>query len=58
MEMRASLSQQDMAAVRAGMSASVTPIGLGRSFAGSIWQVSPIIDPASRQGEVRISDSL
>ncbi len=55
MEMRASLSQQDMAAVRAGMAASVTPIGLGRSFAGSIWQVSPIIDPVSRQGEVRIS---
>ena len=55
MEMRASLSQQDMASVRAGMAASVTPIGLGRSFAGSIWQVSPTIDPVSRQGEVRIS---
>ena len=37
------------------MAASVTPIGLDRSFAGSVWQVSPIIDPASRQGEVRIS---
>lgn len=55
MEMRASLSQQDMAAVRPGMAASVTPIGLGRSFSGSVWQVSPVIDPASRQGEVRIS---
>jgi len=55
MEMRASLSQQDMASVRTGMAASVTPIGLGRSFAGTIWQVSPVIDPASRQGEVRIS---
>ena len=55
MEMRAALSQQDMAAVRTGMAASVTPIGLGRSFAGTIWQVSPVIDPATRQGEVRIS---
>ena len=55
MEMRAALSQQDMAFVRAGMPASVTPIGLGRSFAGNIWQVSPVIDPQSRQGEVRIS---
>ena len=55
MEMRAALSQQDMAAVREGMGASVTPIGLGRSFAGTVWQVSPVIDPQSRQGEVRIA---
>ena len=55
MEMRASLSQQDLALVRAGMAATVQPIGLGRSFAGQIWQVSPVIDPQSRQGEVRIA---
>ncbi len=55
MEMRASMSQQDMASVRTGMAATVTPIGLGRSVAGTIWQVSPVIDPTSRQGEVRIS---
>ena len=55
MEMRAALSQQDMALVREGMAASVTPIGLDRSFAGRIWMVSPVIDPQSRQGEVRIS---
>jgi RND family efflux transporter MFP subunit len=55
MEMRAQMSQQDLAYVRAGMSASVTPIGSDRSFPGSVWQVSPIIDPQSRQGEVRIS---
>ena len=34
MEMRAQLSQQDLAFVRTGMPASVTPIGLDRSFAG------------------------
>ena len=55
MEMRAQVAQQDIAALRAGMPASVTPIGLGRSFTGTVWQVSPLIDPQSRQGEVRIA---
>jgi multidrug efflux pump subunit AcrA (membrane-fusion protein) len=55
MEMRAQLSQQDLAAVRVGMPASVTPIGATTSVTGSIWQVSPVIDSASRQGEVRIA---
>ena len=55
MEMRAQLSQQDLAFVRSGLPASITPIGLGRSFTGSVWQVSPTIDPQSRQGEVRIA---
>ena len=55
MEMRAQVPQQDIALVRAGMPASVTPIGLDRSFTGSVWQVSPVIDPQSRQGEVRIA---
>jgi RND family efflux transporter MFP subunit len=55
MEMKAQLSQQDLPFVKAGMAASVTPIGSDRSFTGSVWQVSPIIDPTSRQGEVRIA---
>jgi len=55
MEMRASLSQQDLALVRTGMAATVTPIGLDRTFAGRIWQISPVIDPQTRQGEVRIA---
>jgi len=55
MEMRAQLSQQDLAFVKTGMSASVTPIGSDRSFSGSVWQVAPVIDPTSRQGEVRIA---
>jgi RND family efflux transporter MFP subunit len=55
MELRAQMSQQDLTAVRVGMAASVTPIGLDRSFAGSVWQVSPVIDPQSRQGEVKIA---
>jgi RND family efflux transporter MFP subunit len=55
MEMRAQMSQQDLAFVREGMPASVTPIGGDRSFAGQVWQVAPVIDPQSRQGEVRIA---
>ena len=53
--MRAQLSQQDLALIRVGMPASVTPVGLDQSFAGSVWQVAPVIDPQSRQGEVRIA---
>ena len=55
MEMRAAMSQQDLAFVRSGMAASVTPIGSDRSFSGSVHLVSPVIDPVSRQGEVRIA---
>ncbi|HJU77614.1 MAG TPA: efflux RND transporter periplasmic adaptor subunit [Sphingomicrobium sp.] len=55
MEMRAQLSQQDLASVRVGMAATVTPIGSSENFAGRVWQVSPVIDPTSRLGEVRIA---
>ncbi|MCA1653548.1 MAG: efflux RND transporter periplasmic adaptor subunit [Sphingomonadales bacterium] len=55
MEMRASLSQGDLTAVHTGMAASVTPLGLDRPVAGTVWQVAPVIDPQSRQGEVRIA---
>ena len=55
MEMRAQIPQQDIAFIRVGMPASVTPIGLDKSFSGSVWQVSPVINPQSRQGEVRIA---
>ncbi len=55
MEMRAAMSQQDMAQMRVGLPASVTPIGTDQSLSGSVWQVSPVIDPQSRQGEVRIA---
>ena len=55
MEMRAAVPQQDIALISVGMPASVTPIGLDRSFTGTVWQLSPVIDPQSRQGEVRIA---
>ncbi len=55
MEMRAQLSQQDLAAVRVGVPASITAIGSDAIVQGRVWQVSPVINPQSRLGEVRIS---
>lgn len=55
MEMRAQLSQQDLAGVHVGMPAEVTPVGSDRNFTGAVWQVAPVIDPQSRLGEVRIA---
>jgi HlyD family secretion protein len=55
MEMRAQLSQQDLAYVHVGMPAQVTPVGSDRSFTGNVWQVAPVIDPQSRLGDVRIA---
>jgi RND family efflux transporter MFP subunit len=55
MEMRAQVPQQDLAALRPGMAATVTPIGASQGVIGSVWQVAPLIDPQTRQGEVRIA---
>lgn len=55
LELRAALSDTDMTAVNEGMSAQVTPVGSDRQFAGRIWQVSPVIDPQTRQGIARIA---
>jgi RND family efflux transporter MFP subunit len=55
MEMQAQLSQQDLALIHAGMTATVTPVGSDRAYAGSVWQVAPMIDAQSRLGAVRIA---
>jgi RND family efflux transporter MFP subunit len=55
MEMRAQLSQQDLAFVHVGMPADVVPVGSATSVRGSVWQVAPMIDPQSRLGAVRIA---
>jgi RND family efflux transporter MFP subunit len=55
LEMRAQLSQQDLALIHTGMIASVTPVGSPRNFQGPVWQVAPSIDPQSRLGDVRIA---
>ena len=55
MEMQAQVAQQDLALIRVGMPAQVTPVGADRSFSGNVWQVAPAIDPQSRLGAVRIA---
>lgn len=54
MEVRARLAEQQLAAIRVGMPVRVTPVGGAASYAGSVWQVSPVIDPTTRQGDVRV----
>lgn len=53
-EVRAQLAEQDIAQLKVGNSADVTPIGGRRAFPGAIWQISPIIDPQTRQGIARV----
>ena len=55
MEMRAQLAQGDLATIRVGLPATVKPIGTDTMLNGRVWKVAPVIDPTSRQGEVRIS---
>jgi RND family efflux transporter MFP subunit len=55
LEMRALLSEADMATLKIGDGADVTPVGGTQVFAGHIWQVSPVIDPQTRQGVAKIA---
>ena len=55
LELRAALAEGDLAQLKVGATAEVTPVGATRSFAGRIWQVSPVIDPQSRLGTARIA---
>lgn len=55
MELLARLPQTDLARLRVGVPATVTPVGSEQSYQGSVWQISPLIDPQSRQGEARIA---
>ena len=54
-EMMARLPESDLTSLSTGVPAQVTPVGSAKTYQGSIWQVSPIIDPASRQGVARIA---
>ncbi|MBX3565606.1 MAG: efflux RND transporter periplasmic adaptor subunit [Sphingomonas sp.] len=55
MELRAQLAETDLQKLRAGVQAEVTPTGSTKVFKGEVWQVSPVIDPQSRQGIARIA---
>lgn len=55
MELRAKVAEQDLTTIRPGQTALVQPVGSARKLSGTVWLVSPVIDPANRQGEVRIT---
>ncbi len=55
MELLADVNEDDLAVLSAGRTAIVTPVGSGKSFTGQIWQISPMIDAADRQGIARIA---
>jgi HlyD family secretion protein len=55
MELLAQLSEDELAALRPGVKALVTPVGTNVSFVGTVWQVSPVIDPVSRLGTARVA---
>ena len=55
MEMRAQLSESQLASLSQGVSASVVPTGSDKTFDGQVWQLAPTIDSASRQGTARIA---
>jgi HlyD family secretion protein len=55
MELLAQLSEGDLASLSVGVPAQVTPVGTDQTFTGQVWQLSPVIDPQSRQGIARIA---
>ncbi|MFN3727315.1 MAG: efflux RND transporter periplasmic adaptor subunit [Allosphingosinicella sp.] len=55
LELLARLPQDDLARVSVGMPAIVTPVGSEQNYQGQVWQVSPVVDPQTRQGEARIA---
>ncbi len=55
LELLARLGEVDLARMGVGQRAAVTPVGSAQSFNGQIWQISPVIDPQTRQGIARIS---
>ncbi|MDR6852663.1 RND family efflux transporter MFP subunit [Sphingomonas sp. BE123] len=58
MELRAQLAEADLQRIPVGARAEVTPVGMDRTFSGEVWQVSPVIDPQTRQGIARIALSF
>jgi HlyD family secretion protein len=55
MELQALLGESDLANISVGITTQVTPVGTDKTLTGRVWQISPIIDPQSRQGIARIS---
>lgn len=54
-EMRGLVAEQDMPRLRPGQTARVYLSGVAQPYIGKVWQVGAVIDPATRQGSVRIA---
>jgi HlyD family secretion protein len=54
MELLARLPQDDLAHISTGVPATVTPVGSSLAYQGTVWQISPVIDPQTRQGVARV----
>ena len=54
-EMRVQLSEADLQRIPLGARVDVTPVGTDQTFTGEVWQVSPVIDPQTRQGIARVA---
>lgn len=55
MELLAQMAEADLQRVRVGTRATITPVGTDLNIDGQVWQVSPVINPDTRQGMVRIA---
>lgn len=55
MEVQARLAEEDLVNVHVGSPATVTPVGTDVRIQGNVWQVSPVVDPQSRQGTARVA---
>ena len=55
MELRAQLSESDLVQLAVGAPATVTPVGSAQTFAGSVWQISPVVNQQNRQGVARVA---
>lgn len=53
MELLAEVNEDDLAVLSVGATATVTPVGSGKTFTCQIWQISPVIDEQDRQGVAR-----
>jgi multidrug efflux pump subunit AcrA (membrane-fusion protein) len=53
MEILAQMSEDDLAAIHVGTTGAVTPVGTDKAFTCQVWQISPVIDPQTRQGTAR-----
>jgi len=55
LELKAQLSEDVLAGLHVGTAARITPVGMTQVFPGTVWQISPVVDPNTRQGTARIS---